>query len=265
MSDASAIEWTDATWNPVRGCTKISPGCKHCYAETFAERWRGLPNHPYGQGFDLRLVPEKLDEPLRWRRPRRIFVNSMSDLFQDGVPAEFVQRVFETMRRADWHSYQVLTKRGERMRDLVRGLPPHLGRLPQVWLGVSVEDRKYGLPRIAELRDTPAAVRFLSIEPLLEDVGDLDLSGIHWVIVGGESGPRARPMQKSWVRSVHRQCREQNVPFFFKQWGGVQKSKTGRKLDGRTYDEFPTAHVPPDAIALRGKARLPLLGEGSRP
>src|SRR5688500_12725770 len=171
MADSSAIEWTDATWNPVRGCTKISPGCKHCYAETFAERWRGLPNHPYGQGFDLRLVPEKLNEPLRWRRSRRVFVNSMSDLFQDGVPAPFVERVCDTMARADWHTFQVLTKRAERMRDLVSALPEHLVGLPHVWLGVSVEDRKYGVPRVEVLRDVPAAVRFLSIEPLLEDVG----------------------------------------------------------------------------------------------
>ncbi|MBX7192619.1 MAG: phage Gp37/Gp68 family protein [Sandaracinaceae bacterium] len=262
MSDGSSIEWTDATWNPVRGCVKVSPGCKHCYAETFAERWRGLPDHPYGQGFDLRLVPEKLDEPLGWRRPRRIFVNSMSDLFQEGVPAEFVERVFETMREAHWHSYQVLTKRGQRMRDLVRALPAHLTALPQVWLGVSVEDRKYGLPRIDELRDTPAAVRFLSIEPLLEDVGDLDLRDIHWVIVGGESGPRARPMEKAWVRSIHRQCSEQNVPFFFKQWGGVQKSKAGRELDGRTYDEFPPVEPRSPALArARARARLPIAEE----
>jgi protein gp37 len=254
MSDGSAIEWTDATWNPVRGCVKVSPGCKHCYAETFAERWRGLPDHPYGQGFDLRLVPEKLGEPLGWRRPRRIFVNSMSDLFQDGVPAEFVTRVFETMREAHWHSYQVLTKRGARMRDLVSALPAPLVGLPQVWLGVSVEDRKYGVPRIAELRETPAAIRFLSIEPLLEDVGDLDLTGIHWVIVGGESGPRARPMKPGWVRAIRRQCREQSVPFFFKQWGGVQKSKAGRLLDGREYNEFPgTAAEIPEP---RGRSRL---------
>jgi protein gp37 len=253
MSDASAIEWTDATWNPVRGCTKISPGCKHCYAETFAERWRGVPNHPYEQGFDLRLVPEKLDEPLRWRRSRRVFVNSMSDLFQDGVPAPFVERVFETMARADWHTFQVLTKRADRMRDLVAALPEHLLELPHVWLGVSVEDRKYGVPRIGLLRDVPAAVRFLSIEPLLEDLGELDLSGIHWVIVGGESGPRARPMEKPWVLSIRRQCRAQRVPFFFKQWGGVQKGKHGRELDGRTFDEFPkqTPKARPTVLAER--------------
>lgn len=259
MSDGSAIEWTDATWNPVRGCVKVSPGCKHCYAETFAERWRGLPNHPYGQGFDLRLVPEKLSEPLGWRRSRRIFVNSMSDLFQEGVPAEFVTRVFETMGAAGWHSYQVLTKRADRMRDLVTALPAHLRALSQVWLGVSVEDQKYGVPRIAHLRETPAAVRFLSIEPLLEDVGDLDLTGIHWVIVGGESGARARPMKPEWVRAIRRQCRKQGVPFFFKQWGGVHKSKAGRLLDGREYNEFPRSLSAPSAPAPRGRSRLTVI------
>ena len=240
MSDGSAIEWTDATWNPVRGCTKVSPGCKHCYAETFAERWRGIPDHPYGQGFDLRLVPEKLDEPLRWKRPRRIFVNSMSDLFQDGVDDLFIQRVFETMSVADWHTYQVLTKRADRMQAVTRTLPPELLGHPNVWLGVSVEDRRYGVPRIDLLRSVPAAVRFLSIEPLLKDLGDLDLGGIHWVIVGGESGPGARPMLPTWVEAIRRQGQDHQVAFFFKQWGGVQKSKTGRELGGRTWDEYPS-------------------------
>lgn len=239
MSDNSAIEWTDATWNPVRGCVKVSPGCKHCYAETFAERFRGVPGHPYTQGFDLRLVPERLDQPRRWTRPRRIFVNSMSDLFQDGVPLDFIERVFETMAAAPQHTYQVLTKRAESLRDVVLRLPDALRALPQVWLGVSVEDRKYGLPRIEPLRETPAAVRFLSVEPMLEDLGELDLSGIHWVIVGGESGPKARPMEKAWVVRVRDQCAEQGVPFFFKQWGGVLKRESGRLLDGREYNEFP--------------------------
>lgn len=253
MSDGSAIEWTDATWNPVRGCRKISPGCKHCYAETFAERWRGIPNHPYGQGFDLRLVPEKIAEPLRWSRPRRIFVNSMSDLFQEGVPEDFVRSTFETMLLADWHTYQVLTKRAARMRDIVGRLDMGLEAHPHVWLGVSVEDRKYGLPRIQELRDTPAAVRFLSIEPLLEDLGELDLDGIHWVIVGGESGRGARPMKKEWVLSLRNQCRRARVPFFFKQWGGVRKKENGRSLQGRTYDAFPSAgaNAPPSAVERR--------------
>jgi len=241
VSDGSAIEWTDATWNPVRGCEKISPGCKHCYAETFAERWRGLPDHPYGQGFDLRLVPEKIDEPLRWRKPRRIFVNSMSDLFQVGVPEPFIRRVFQAMNAAHWHTYQVLTKRADRMRALTRAMPRALVDQPQIWLGVSVEDRKYGLPRIDQLRETPAALRFLSVEPLLEDLGTIDLSGIGWVIVGGESGPGARPMEEAWVLSILDQCRSAGVPFFFKQWGGVQKSKRGRLLGGMTYDEMPNA------------------------
>lgn len=243
MSDGSAIEWTDATWNPVRGCVKVSPGCKHCYAETFAERWRGIPGHPYGQGFDLRLVPEKLSEPLSWKRPRKVFVNSMSDLFQDGVDDDFIRRVFDTMNRADWHTYQVLTKRAERMRDVTRVLPRELVHRTHIWLGVSVEDRRYGVPRIDVLREVPAAVRFLSIEPLLEDLGALDLRGIHWVIVGGESGARARPMEPTWVRSIQRQCAAQHVPFFFKQWGGVQKGKAGRTLDQRTWDEFPRVVV----------------------
>lgn len=248
MSDRSHIEWTDATWNPVRGCTKVSPGCKHCYAEVFAERWRGISGHPYEQGFDLRLVPEKLFDPLVWARSRTVFVNSMSDLFQDGVPESFIAEVLGVMRLADWHVYQVLTKRADRMKQIVSRRHRDLETLSHVWLGVSVEDRRYGIPRIEELRQTPAAVRFLSIEPLLEDLGELDLSGIDWVIVGGESGPGARPMRKAWVRSIRRQCRAYDVPFFFKQWGGVQKSRNGRELDGRFYDELPEVcqlAVPP--------------------
>lgn len=239
MSTNSKIEWTDATWNPVRGCSKISPGCKHCYAETFAERWRGIEGHPYEQGFDLRLVPERLLDPLKWVKPRMVFVNSMSDLFQEKVPARFSKDVFDVMRLADWHVYQMLTKRGERMSHVVRKFPKRLQALPNVWLGVSVEDKKYGVPRIEHLRQTPAAVRFLSVEPLLEDLGEIDLAGIDWVIVGGESGPGARPMKPKWAMSVRDQCHAARVPFFFKQWGGVQKSKNGRKLDGRTYDDFP--------------------------
>jgi len=239
VSDGSTIEWTDATWNPVRGCTKISPGCKHCYAETFAERWRGTPGHPYEQGFDLRLVPHKLAQPLAWTRPRLIFVNSMSDLFHTNVPDAYVGLVFEVMRLADWHVYQVLTKRADRLRQLSHSLPREHVEAPHVWLGVSVEDRKYGVPRIEQLRQARAAVRFLSIEPLLEDLGTIDLSGIDWVIVGGESGPGARAMRPEWVASIRDQCMEAEVPFFFKQWGGVRKSATGRELDGRTYDEVP--------------------------
>ena len=239
MSLNSHIEWTDATWNPVRGCTKISPGCKHCYAETFAERFRGVKGHPYEQGFDLRLVPEKLTEPFAWRSPKLVFVNSMSDLFQPGVPDAYAEAVSRVMATADWHTYQVLTKRSERLGDLLRDKLRFAAKKENIWWGVSVEDRKYGLPRINHLRRTPAKVRFLSIEPLLEDLGEIDLSGIAWVIVGGESGPGARPMKKEWVISIRRQCRDQRVPFFFKQWGGVRKKQNGRLLDNRTYDEYP--------------------------
>ena len=189
MSLNSHIEWTDATWNPVRGCTKISPGCKHCYAETFAERFRGVKGHPYEQGFDLRLVPEKLTEPFAWRSPKLVFVNSMSDLFQAGVPDEYTEAVSRVMATADWHTYQVLTKRSERLRNLLNGKLRFAAEKENIWWGVSVEDRKYGLPRIDHLRQASAKVRFLSIEPLLEDLGEIDLTGITWVIVGGESGP----------------------------------------------------------------------------
>lgn len=239
MSQTSTIEWTDATWNPVRGCTKISPGCKHCYAATFAERFRGVPGHPYEQGFDLRLVPEKLAEPLKWGSPKTIFVNSMSDLFQEGVPDTYVEQVVRVMEMANWHTYQVLTKRGDRMRDLLSDQLSFANESRHIWWGVSVEDKKYGLPRIDALREAPAAVRFLSIEPLLEDIGEINLEGIHWVIVGGESGHGARPMEESWVLNIKQQCDDAGVPFFFKQWGGVQKSKTGRLLKGKTFDAMP--------------------------
>jgi protein gp37 len=239
MSAMSTIEWTDATWNPVRGCTKISPGCAHCYAATFAERFRGVKGHPYEQGFDLRLVPEKLAEPLTWTKPKSIFVNSMSDLLHDGVPDEYVERVCRVMQLANWHTYQVLTKRADRLRSLLTGRLRFAAELPHVWWGVSVENRKHGVPRIDLLRDAPAAVRFLSVEPLLEDLGTLDLTGIHWVIVGGESGAGARPMRKEWVEGVRDQCAAAGVAFFFKQWGGVRKSEAGRKLDGKTYDAMP--------------------------
>lgn len=250
MSLNSHIEWTDATWNPVRGCVKISPGCKHCYAETFAERFRGVAGHPYEQGFDLRLVPEKLFDPFLWRSPKLVFVNSMSDLFQDGVPDDYIDIVGRVMARAEWHTYQVLTKRAERLRELLSGKLRFAARQENVWWGVSVEDRKYGLPRIDELRAATAKVRFLSIEPLLEELGEFDLSGISWVIVGGESGPGARPMRKEWVISIRDQCRAANIPFFFKQWGGVRKVRNGRKLDGRTHDEYPARRIAsvPDRI-----------------
>lgn len=310
MSQNSAIEWTDATWNPVRGCTKISPGCKNCYAEAFAERWRGVPGHPYEQGFDLRLVPDKLTEPLSWKKPRMIFVNSMSDLFHEDVAFDYIDRVFAVMALANWHTYQVLTKRAERMYEYFATRTPmnNSGRietfpqwyqiatkmldagaesmpkgawklahdnmadatdpLPNVWLGVSIEDKKFGWPRVFHLRNTPAAVRFFSIEPLLEDVTPLRLQGIHWVIVGGESGHGARRMHPDWVKSIRDQCLTEGVSFFFKQWGEhvpittasgktespfgydivsglgfrkVGKKDAGRILDGREWNQMPKA------------------------
>jgi protein gp37 len=239
MSANSKIEWTDATWNPVRGCTKISPGCLHCYAETFAERFRGVPGHPFEQGFDLRLVPEKLGDPLRWSTPQRIFVNSMSDLFHPGVPDDYIVKVARVMKAANWHTYQILTKRAGRMRKLLKGKLKFAAEQPHIWWGVSVENRQQGLPRIDMLRDSPAQVRFLSIEPLLELLGPINLKSINWVIVGGESGPGARPMDGDWVRDIRAQCHHAKVAFFFKQWGGVRKKEAGRELDDRTYDEFP--------------------------
>jgi protein gp37 len=239
MSAASKIEWTDATWNPLRGCQKISPGCKHCYAETFAERFRGVPGHPYERGFDLQLVPHKLLEPLSWSTPRAVFVNSMSDLFQDGVPDKYVAAVAKIMMACSWHTFQVLTKRSERMQRLLQSQLRFASEAHHIWWGVSVEDRKYGLPRIDHLRASPAAVRFLSIEPLLEDLGPLSLDEIHWVIVGGESGPGARPLKEAWIQRILTACEAKEVPFFFKQWGGVQKKRHGRLLNGRTYDASP--------------------------
>lgn len=245
MSLNSHIEWTDATWNPVRGCTKISPGCKHCYAETFAERFRGVKGHPYEQGFDLRLVPEKLTEPFLWRSPKLVFVNSMSDLFHEDVPDEYIELVCRVMVIARWHTFQVLTKRSARLRHLVGGKLRFAAEQEHIWWGVSVEDRKYGLPRIADLQKTPARIRFLSIEPLLENLGTFDLFDVSWVIVGGESGPGARPMQEDWVISIRDLCASARVPFFFKQWGGVRKKKHGRLLQGRTHDGYPARVASP--------------------
>jgi len=238
MSEKSTIEWTDSTWNPVTGCTKVSPGCKHCYAETFAERWRGVPGHPYEQGFDLRLWPDRLELPLTWKKPRTIFVNSMSDLFHEKVSFAFIRRVFRTMEGASWHKFQILTKRSERLAELALDL----NWPPNVWMGVSIETAEY-LWRADHLRDVPAAVRFLSLEPLLGPLGHIDLSDIHWVIVGGESGPGARTIEAEWVREIRSQCGAQGVPFFFKQWGGVQKKRNGRVLDGRMWDEMPKGHL----------------------
>jgi len=234
MASNSHIEWTDATWNPVTGCSKISPGCKHCYAERLAHRLQLMGQPNYANGFRLTLQPQMLELPLRWKSPKRIFVNSMSDLFHQDVPADYVKRVFSVMERASWHQFQILTKRSERLRDLSAFLPWPAN----VWQGVSVENADY-LDRIDDLRACGAAVKFLSLEPLLGALPNLDLRGIDWVIVGGESGPGARPMEKRWVVEIREQCRKAAVAFFFKQWGGVQKSKHGRKLEGRTWDEMP--------------------------
>jgi len=230
----SSIEWTDATWNPVTGCTKISPGCKHCYAERMAKRLKAMGQQNYVNGFDLTLQPHMLELPLKWRRPSQVFVNSMSDLFHEDVPVEYVERVFDVMRRAHWHQYQVLTKRSERLRKLAPQLPWER----QIWMGVSVENQDY-LYRIDDLRQTGAHIKFLSVEPLLGPLPEIDLRGIDWVIVGGESGPGARPMHPDWVRQIRDQCIRAHVPFFFKQWGGPIKSRTGRLFDGRTWDQRP--------------------------
>jgi protein gp37 len=243
MANGSAIEWTDATWNPVTGCTKISTGCDNCYAERFSERFRGTPGHPFENGFDLTLRPERLEQPLRWRQPRMVFVYSMSDLFHKDVPKEFIARVFDTMEAANWHTFQVLTKRSSLMRDFLRvRYGPSLGPA-HMWFGVSIEDGTK-LSRVHHLQQAPAAIRFLSIEPLLGPVGTLDLAGIDWVIVGGESGPRARPMEREWVRSIRDQCKAAGLAFFLKQWGGLRPKSGGRKLDGREWNQFPQ---PPDA------------------
>ncbi len=234
MAQASHIEWTEATWNPVTGCTKVSPGCKHCYAARMAKRLEAMGQHRYRNGFAVTLQEDLLEVPISWHKPKMIFVNSMSDLFHESVPLPFIQLVFEVIGEAHWHTFQVLTKRAKRLGEVANQLhwPPNL------WMGVSVESPRYR-PRIHLLRQVPASVRFLSLEPLLSPLPRLPLKGIHWVIVGGESGPGARPMDVAWVRKIRDQCFERDVPFFFKQWGGVWKSRAGRILDGRTWDEMP--------------------------
>lgn len=234
MVKFSRIEWTEATWNPVTGCTKVSQGCKHCYAERLAKRLKRMGVPRYANGFQLTLHEDLVDLPRKWKRPLMIFVNSMSDLFHERVPEEFIRRVFRTMNECPWHTFQVLTKRSSRLRELA----PKLEWTANIWIGVSVENERV-LHRIEDLRAVPAQVRFLSCEPLLGSLPNLPLEGIHWVIVGGESGPKARPMEADWVREIREQCRRAGVPFFFKQWGGVRKDLTGRELDGRTYDEMP--------------------------
>jgi len=234
----SAIEWTEATWNPVTGCDRISPGCAHCYAKTFAERWEGIPGHHYEQGFALRLWPERLEQPLRWRRPRMIFVNSMSDLFHEEIPVEYIARVFDVMAAASHHTFQILTKRAERLAEL----SSELDWPPNVWMGVSIENRRF-VHRADRLREVPAVVRFISAEPLLGPLDGLDLEEIHWLIAGGESGARHRPMRIEWVRELRDRCQDENVAFFFKQWGGRTPKAGGRELDGRTWNELPPSRV----------------------
>ena len=246
MSDCSAIEWTDATWNPVTGCTRISRGCDNCYAERFAERFRGTPGHPFEAGFELKRRPERLGQPLAWKRPRRIFVNSMSDLFHKNIGAAFIDRVFDTMERADWHVFQVLTKRSTLMRNYLRRRYGENGAPRHIWCGVSVEDRR-ATTRIRHLRETPARVRFLSLEPLLAPLGPIDLDGISWVIVGGESGPNARPMQECWVLDIKDSCERSGVDFFFKQWGGRTPKSGGRLLEGSEHNA-----IPPYPVKERG-------------
>lgn len=238
MADASTIEWTDATWNPVSGCTKITAGCNFCYAERFAERFRGVPGHPFESGFDLTLKPERLQQPYKWRRPRRIFVNSMSDLFHKEIPTGFIDKVFDTMETANWHTYQVLTKRSSL---LVRYLRYRYGPSkapPHIWLGVSIEDAQNTV-RLRHLKAAQASIKFVSFEPLLSSVGKVDLKGIDWAIVGGESGPKARPMKESWALEIRDQCIRDRVAFFFKQWGGVHSKAGGRLLKGREWSQYP--------------------------
>ncbi len=253
MALGSGIEWTEATWNPVTGCTKISPGCKFCYAERMSERLHAMGQANYRNGFELTLHPHMLELPLRWKKPQTIFVNSMSDLFHLDVPFEYIERVFEVMNRAHWHRFQVLTKRSERLAEL----SSRLAWAPNIWMGVSVESNAYR-QRIDHLRGTNATTKFLSLEPLLGPLEDLDVHGIDWVIVGGESGPGARPMDAAWVRSLRDQCRASSVPFFFKQWGGTNKKQAGRLLDGKTWDEMPATMVGRGSVI--GSARAATAG-----
>lgn len=240
MAKGSPIEWTESTWNPVTGCTKVSPGCKHCYAERMANRLQAMGQVNYENGFAVTLHERALDLPLKWRKPQTIFVNSMSDLFHEEVPEAFIVRVFEVMNRASWHCFQILTKRSGRLREM----SPRLPWTPNIWMGVSVETKEYYF-RIRDLRGTGASIKFLSCEPLLGPLPRLPLKGIDWVIAGGESGPRSRTMNPSWAEGVRDQCLKASVPFFFKQWGGTNKKKAGRLLDGRTWDQMPSVITSP--------------------
>ena len=253
MAENSAIEWTDTTWNPVTGCTKISPGCDNCYAARFSERFRGVPGHPFETGFDLTLRPARLQQPLEWKRPRMIFVNSMSDLFHKQIPKTYVSHVFDTMEKADWHIYQVLTKRSSLLQRFINDRYKNRKAPAHIWLGTSVENERT-TSRIAHLQNSNAGIRFLSIEPLISPMGKLDLTGIHWVIVGGESGPHARPMKPEWVIDVRNQCIRAKVAFFFKQWGGRSPKTGGRLLEGKEWSQFPkiiTSKVYHDGTAFQ--------------
>ena len=254
MSATTNIEWTDATWNPVSGCTKISRGCDHCYAERIAERFRGVRGHPFEYGFDVTLRPHKLNEPLSWRLPRRVFVNSMSDLFHKHIPRDFVDAVFATMEAATWHTFQILTKRSSLMRRYVNERYAEKTAPAHLWFGVSIECRD-AMVRLRHLRETQCAVRFLSLEPLLEDLGGLNLNNIHWVIAGGESGPFARSVKPEWVRKIRDECVQQRVSFFFKQWGGVTAKSGGNRLDGRKWQQYPSAGNELTMGHDRGKGR----------
>jgi protein gp37 len=243
MADSTQIEWTDSTWNPVTGCTKITAGCDFCYAERFSERFRSVSGHPFENGFDLTLRPQRLTQPLQWRQPRRIFVNSMSDLFHKEVPEKFIASVFDTMEKADWHTYQVLTKRSSLMARFLRKRYGSSNAPGHIWLGVSVEDAKNTV-RLKHLKAAQASVKFVSFEPLIGSVGPVDLKGIDWAIVGGESGPKSRPMDEQWAIEIRDQCRRDKVAFFFKQWGGVRPKSGGRLLSGREWNEYPRAKKP---------------------
>ncbi|CUQ65503.1 DUF5131 family protein [Candidatus Nitrospira inopinata] len=245
MAQGSGIEWTESTWNPVTGCTKISPGCKHCYAERMAERLQAMGQPNYVNGFQLTLQPHMLELPLKWKKPQTIFVNSMSDLFHEQVPLEYIKTVFDVMGRAHWHRFQVLTKRAERLGEV----SPSLEWTPNIWMGVSIESDEYRY-RIEHLRRTGAAIKFLSLEPLLGPLTDLDLTGIDWVIVGGESGPHARPMDPAWVLDIRDQCRRADVPFFFKQWGGPNKKRAGRLLENKVWSEMPRLSATRKALPV---------------
>lgn len=253
MSTETAIEWTDATWNPITGCSKISSGCDNCYAERFSERFRGVIGHPFEDGFDLQLRPERIKQPLGWKTPKRVFVNSMSDLFHKEVPRHFIDDVFDTMEAASWHSFQVLTKRSSLMMKYLQKRYNESKAPTHIWLGVSVEDAKNAV-RLSHLRAAPATTKFVSFEPLIASVGKIDLSGIHWAIVGGESGPRSRPMAEEWATEVRDQCVEQGVAFFFKQWGGYRPKSGGRLLQGVEWSEYP--------IISRNKKAVEVIEEG---